>query len=266
MILSSKFKQGFKYINKNIWIILIPIIINVTELLAFQKIYNTQYIPRINFFTMKIGWISAPPRVKYLLEDFPSLIFQYNSNGGFRGIIYKLTPFNVFLLLSIMLIGSFIQSRYLKILSREDNKKVHIKDFFKIDNKLWFKFFLLQFIFYSPLVLMLIEREFLMLSFINAIFVYVQFSCVLDDGNIFVNFKKGLSFLFDYFGTTIKAMFYFGGIFALLSIFIYIFGNLGLIGIIIDIIIISYFGVATNKAILEMYREGTKKLQEQMQS
>lgn len=47
--------------------------------------------------------------------------------------------------------------------------------------------------------------------------------------------------------------FYFGFIFSLLSLVVYALAKLSMVGIIVDIIIMAYFGAAVNRAVLEVY-------------
>lgn len=259
MKLIDKLSDGFKYINKVMWIILIPIIFDVSELLIYQHVFQTKYIPRINLFTFKIGFPSPPPSIRFVLQDFPSVILQYKNNV-FNGIVNEFTIFNVLLIITVTLIISYIKSSYLRVISKEINKPVGLKDLFELDNTLWVKFLVLQIIMFLPFALMFIREEFLFLAVINIILIYVQYSFVVDGGSILSDFKKGVAFLFNNLGLTIKMSFYFGAMFSLLSIAIFILSGMGLIGIIINIVIVAYFGAATNKAVLEIYRELSKEI------
>ncbi|AKL95925.1 hypothetical protein CACET_c24800 [Clostridium aceticum] len=254
MKLDGKFQGGFNYINKNLWIILIPIILDVVTLLTYQQIYRMEYIPIRQIFTFKIGIISAPPSVQFILEDFPSLILQYN-HSGFRGIINELTLFNVLLAGTLLLLISFIQGGYLGILSGISAKDVRVKDFFVLGNRLWLKFFLLQTLLMYPIFLMLVSRGFIYLTIINVIFFYVKYVIVVDEGTLLENFRTGVAFFWDHIGLSIKMAFYFGFIFSLLSIVIYPAAAGGLVGMVFAITLTAYFGAIVNKAVLEVYRE-----------
>lgn len=258
MNISNQFNKGFNFINKNKWIILVPVILDLLELITYQQIYQERYVPLKNFFTIKVGIISAPPSVSFLLENFPTVLFQYNSNQ-FRGIINELSLFNVLLVITIILILSFVYSRYLSVLSKEIDSPVRIRDFFILDNKLWVKFFIFQMAtVVVPLILTLINKEFIYVGFINIIFIYVNYSIVIDGGSIWNNIKRGTKVLFDNMGETIKMALYFGLVFSILSIIIHLLSRLGTVGIIIDMIIVAYFGTIVNKTVLEIYREFSK--------
>lgn len=254
MKLQEKFSDGFNYINKTLWIVLIPIILDIFTLLTYQHIYQVEYVPIRQLFTLKIGIISIPPSVQFILEDFPSLILQYN-RSGFRGIINELSLFNVLLAVTLLLLISFIQSGYLSVLSSTSHNTVKIKDFFILGNRFWFKFFLLETLMMYPFFLMFIKRGFVYLSIINIIFFYVKYSIILDERSILDNFRKGVAFFWDNIGLSIKMAFYFGFIFSLLSIVIYLMSGVGLFGIVIAITLTAYLGAIVNKSVLEVYRE-----------
>ncbi|WP_129595758.1 hypothetical protein [Anaerophilus nitritogenes] len=254
MKLQEKLSDGRKYINKTLWIILIPIIMDIFTLLTYQYIYQVEYVPIRQLFTFKFGIISTPPSVRFILEDFPALILQYN-NSGFRGIINELSLFNVILAVTVLLLISFIKSGYLNILSSISHNTVKIKDFFILGNQFWFKFFLLEILLIYPLFLMLIKRNFIYLAIINIIFFYVKYSIIFDEGSILDNFRKGVAFFWANIGLSIKMAFYFGCIFSLLSIVVYLMAGVGLFGISIAIILTAYFGAIVNKSVLEVYRE-----------
>lgn len=261
MQLGEIFSKSRKSINNFLWIICVPIFLDLTDLFAYQYIYKTNYTPLTKIFTIKIGLISSPPSVKFLLEDFPSAIFQYNNNNGFKSIIDGFTLFNVFFMITVMLIVSFINSGYLGILGTKEENHVGIKDFFVLGNLNWFKFFILTIIQFIPMFFIIISREFIVLSmilgFISIVFMYVKYSIIVDEVDIKENFSKGFYFLFDNIGLTIKMAFYFGFIFSLLSMGIYWLASLGTIGVIIDIIIMAYLGLIVNKSVLEVYRINT---------
>lgn len=252
MQLGEMFSSSRRFINKLLWVVCIPVILDIIQLISYQHIYETDYVPIRKLFIIKIGIISSPPSVNFLLEDFPSAIFQYN-NSGFKGIINEFIVFNILFMITFVLISSFIHSGYLSVIGGANEKGVGIKEFFIMGNRNWFKFFILQIIQFIPMILIIIKRELIILGFINIIFMYVDYSIVADEGNIRDNFRKGINFLFNNLGLTIKIAFYSGFIFSLLSIPIYFLAGFGIIGIIIDIIIIAYFGTVINRMVLEVY-------------
>jgi hypothetical protein len=254
MNLGEKLGKGMEFINKNIWIVLVPVMLDVFQLFAYQNIFKTVYVPVRKIFAIKIGFNSAPPSVQYILDDFPSVIFKYGNNT-YNGIINEFSLFNVLLIITYTLIMSFINGRYMYMIGKSEDKPVSIKEFFKPDNKLWFKFFILQIIDIYPFMLMFIKRGFISLAFVNVIFVFVRYSFVADDAGIRDNFKNGISFLFNNLGLAIRMALYYGLLlFSILSIFIFLLTYFSTIGIIIDIIIVGYFGCIVNKAVLEVYR------------
>ncbi|MBE6069589.1 MAG: hypothetical protein E7211_18155 [Clostridium lundense] len=253
MELGDRFRGGREFINKFLWIIGIPIFLNLIQLFSYQFIYKTSYLPNTKLFTIKIGIMPAPPSVSFLLEDFPSPLFQYNSISGLRGIMYELNLFNVFLMITVILITSFISSGYFSVISAKEESRPGIRNFFISGNKNWYKFFILYIIEFIPFVFGIVDNKFVFLALINVIFMYVDYSIAVDGGRLKDNFKKGISFLFDNLGLTIRMAFYYGMIFSLLSIVIYFLGGLGATGVIIDIIIVAYFGSVVNRAVLEVY-------------
>ena len=130
MSISEKFREGCRFIrNKILWIILIPIVIDLANLLFWQKVYHAAYYPIKKLFMIKFGFIGAPPSVNFILEDFPSFLFKYDSNGV-SGIINRLSLFNVALFITVMLIRSFLNSGYMSIVGTNYVEEVRIADFF----------------------------------------------------------------------------------------------------------------------------------------
>ncbi|KOA18847.1 hypothetical protein CLHOM_27860 [Clostridium homopropionicum DSM 5847] len=257
MPLGDMFSSGRKFINKFLWIILIPIALDLWQLFAHEYFFKTNYIPIKRLFSLKLGIISSPPSVNFILEDFPPVLLQYNSNG-LKGIIYEVSLFNVFFMITIILITSFINSGYLSVLGGKEEGKIFIKDFFIMGNKNWFKFFVLHLIQYIPVILILFAKEFMVLGLLFILFFYVQYSIVIDEGRISENFIKGMSFLSNNLRLTIKMALYFGFIFSLLSILVYVLTSFSTVGIVLDIIIVAYFGAVVNRAILQVYTEKSR--------
>jgi hypothetical protein len=199
-----------------------------------------------------LGLIAAPPSVNYLLEDFPAPLLKYDNNG-LSGILNRFSIFNAALFITVLLLTSFLQSGYMSIVGTSIQEKVRIRDFFIKGNRRWHKFFLLDCITWFPLILTIFNRNFMFLSFISVIFVYVEYSFVTDEVSILENFKLGIAFLFNNLGLSVKMALYFGLIFSLLSLVVLPLGRLGITGIIIDIVICAYFGAVTNRAVLEVY-------------
>ncbi len=267
MAITEKLMEQFKAIHKVIWIILLPVILDIGELSLFERIFKCKYEPVAKLFNLKIGFISAPPSIRYMLEDFPSLIYQYNSSA-FRGVINQIDLTNLLLLLSVLLVTSFLDSGYLAVISQAGHKRVTFKDFLRDGNKSWFKFFILSLLGVVPILLVLINKE-LGYGYFGLVFlplVYVKYSMVVDDVSLIDNFKLGISFLFENLRLTIKMAFSFGICFSLVGICIYPLATLGFQGIVLGAIITAYFGAVINKAVLEIYREISGKRSETIKS
>lgn len=254
MSLSDRFVEGIKNINKVFLIVLIPIVLDVFQLLLYQHIFKTSYIPASRSFIIKVGFIPVPPEASYLLEDFPSVLLKYNANGS-TGIINELSLFNILLTVTYLLISSFISSGYLSVVSEAGKGKVRIRDFFILGNKLWFKFFILGVFYIVPIALILYRKEFIILEFVWMVFVYVPYSLTVDNKGIIESFKRALHILVYNLGATIKLALFLGVIFSLLGIVVLPLASQGLSGIIMDIAIISYLGTVANKVVLEVYRD-----------
>jgi hypothetical protein len=267
MAITEKLMEQFKAIHKVIWIILLPVILDIGELSLFERIFKSEYEPVSKLFNLKIGFISAPPSVRYILEDFPSLIFQYNLSA-FRGVINQINLTNLLLLLSVLLVTSFLDSGYLAVISQAGHKRVTFKDFLRDGNKLWFKFFILTLLGVMPMLLVLIKKElgYGYFGLVYVLLVYVKYSIVVDDVSLIDNFKLGIGFLFENLGLTIKMAFSFGVFFSLVGICIYPLAAMGFKGIVLGAIITAYFGAVINKAVLEIYREISEKRREKIKS
>lgn len=253
MSISEKFREGCRFIgNRALWIIFIPIGIDLANLLSWEKVYHSTYHPVQKLFMIKLGFMGVPPSANFILEDFPKLLFKYDSNG-FSGIINRISLFNVALFITVMLIVSFLNSGYMSIIGTSYVEKVRIGDFFIKGNRKWHKFFWLDCITWLPVTLMFLNKNFMFFSFVSVIFVYVKYSFVTDEVSILENFKLGIMFLFNNLGLTLKMALYFGVIFSLISLIAFPMLNFGRIGIIIDIVICAYLGASSNRAVLEIY-------------
>ena len=265
MAITEKLMEQFKAIHKVLWIVLLPVILDIGELSLFERIFKSEYEPISRLFNLKLGFISAPPSIRYLLEDFPSLIFQYNSSI-FRGVINQINLTNMLLLLSVLLVTSFLDSGYLAVISQAGHKRVTFKDFLRDGNKLWFKFFILTLVEVIPMLLVLINKE-LGYGYFSLVFlplVYVKYSIVVDDVSLINNFKLGISFLSENLRLTIKMAFSFGLFFSLVGVGIYPLATMGFKGIVTGAFITAYFGAVINKAVLEIYREKSEKQSEKL--
>ncbi|WP_088186857.1 hypothetical protein [Desulfosporosinus sp. FKA] len=264
MAITEKLGEQFNAIHKVIWIILLPVILDIGELYLYERIFHWEYMPVIKQFSLKLGFISAPPSLRYILEDFPSLIFQYNT-GTFRGVITQINLANMLLLLSVVLVTSFLDSGYLAVISQAGRKRVTCKDFFIEGNRLWFKFFILALLKVIPILLALIKKELAYFSLVTVVFVYVQYSIVVDNVSLKDNFKLGISFLFNNLGLSFRMGFSFGFLFSLVGICMCFLTRAGFNGIVLGSMITGYFGAVMNKAVLEIYREVSEKQSKMVQ-
>lgn len=264
MSITDKLFEQFKAIHKVIWIIFLPVILDIGELQLFERIFKTDYEPISKLFNLKIGFISAPPSIRYILEDFPSLLFQYNASG-FRGVINQVNLANVLLLLAFILVTSFLFGGYLSVISQAGHKRVTFKDFLKEGNKVWFKFFILSLLEVIPFLLMFIKKEYAYFALVYFVFVYVQYSIVVDKVSLKENFQFGIRFLSQNLRLTIRMAISFGILFSLVGIVIHPLAKMGLNGIVLGSIITAYFGAVFNKAVLEIYREVSQNQSEQIE-
>lgn len=259
MNLSEHLSNGYKKVWPISWIIVIPLLIDLASLFANSYFLKQTYYGMDKIFTIKFGLISAPPSAKYLLENFPSILYSYNTQYGVTGIITQLNPFNFFLILSVILITAFLNSAYMGCLEKVGRNQVHLQDLFILGNKNWYKYFILDLLTAIPLFFILadvIELGFAI--FITPLFVilfYVQHSIVIDDIPLKQNFAKGIKVFFNNFGLTLKMAIWYGIIISLTSLLIFPLSRMGTYGIIIAVAIIDFLGLGVNKAVLEVYRE-----------
>jgi len=260
MSISDKFSDGIKKLKK-LWLLpIVMLILDLGNLFLYERIFKISYTPTYKFFIFKLGIIDTPPSIRYIFEDFPNIILNYNSQYGFTGIIDSLTLFNTLLLLSYTLITSFLLAGYLSCLEgAEFENKIPIKYFFVKGNELWIKFFILNLITIAPIILCLLEKSFLLLSFIFIIFYYVKFSIVVDKGRLRENFSKGVQFFTCHIGLSIKMALFCGFIYAFVSFPVFYLGALGKSGIIAAMVIVYYIGMAMNMMALEVYRQSDNK-------
>jgi hypothetical protein len=253
MSLTEKFMECCRYIkNKVLWIILIPAFLDTANLLGWEKMFHTSYNPIQKIFMIKLGIIGAPPSISFLFEDFPSLLFKYDSNG-YSGIVTRFSLYNAVLLVTIIMITSFINSFYMGMISTGSLEKPGLKNVLLKANRLWHKFFLMNLITTIPIILMAFSRSFIFLYFIFIIFIYVQYSFAADDVTLMENFRRGISFLFNNLGVTIKMALVTGLAFTIFSLIAFPLLKLGNAGVIIDILICAYLGAASNRMVFEVY-------------
>lgn len=253
MNLKGIFKESIKSINKSIWIILIPCIIDIINLISYEKIFNTKYIPASDMISFKMGIISAPPSVKHMIKNFPSPLLECK-NGAFIGIINELTLFNILLFLTFVCLMSFIQAGYLGSINNIKNENCCLKDFIYFANKFWYRLFLLDLICYIPFFLGFIDEDFMWISILYMPFFYAKYTIVAENISLILGLKESVKVLIDNFGLTIKMMFQCGVLYLPISCAVYIFSYLGNFGMGFSIFIVNYFGVCVNKTIFEIYK------------
>ncbi|MGY0374711.1 hypothetical protein [Clostridium sp. JNZ J1-5] len=256
MDLTYNLKYGFKLVKKFWWLIFVPTLLDFTPLLISENLLEMNYNPSLNkLFVVKFGTISAPPSISYILEDFPKLFLNLNINVGLSRLISSINLYNIFLILSFILITSFLLSGYLACIEKCNLEKITFKDFFILGNKYWIKFFILSVINQLVIILVYIHIGFIIVLFLLSILYYVKYSIVVDNCSLIGSFKNGINIFIENLGTTIKLALYYGFIFSFISLFIFQLIKTGNIGVILSIIIVNFFGMAINASVLQIYRE-----------
>jgi len=251
--------EGYKRTSKIIWIALVPIAMDLVSYLLYINIFNLHYSGTDNLFILKLGIIQAPPTVKYILKDFPNVLYSYNSDYGMTGIITELNAFSCLLLLNCILFSSFLTSGYMGCLERAGIKRVTPIDFFILGNRNWFKYFVLSLVYYIPMILGLmgiIPAAFLLFLFFV---IFVQYAIVVDDLPIRDSFSNGLRVFINNVILVIKIGICYGLIFSLASIILLPLSRGGILGIIMVIAVVNTLGIGVNKAVLEIYRKLSSK-------
>ncbi|WP_105619333.1 hypothetical protein [Vallitalea okinawensis] len=247
-----------KSLKKNILILaLIPFIQNTTHLLLYQWIYDIPYIPTSNLFTIKLGWISAPPEASYLYEQFPS-IFYNNHNGHVQTIFQLDIALTIGIILLSILITSFIRSFYLCYLRAANIDNINLPKIFDEAYSRWFKFFLLELIIMSGFYISALTEALGLYLFVYIplafAFCYIHYGLVLDRPmSLKDHLGSAYTVLKNNFMLTIKLGLFIGLLFSLTTPIIYILGHMDTIGIIGGIIIISILGVYANMTVLKVY-------------
>ena len=255
MRLGEKLEDGFDFLIKTLWIVLIPIILDISNLLVFQQTFKTKYIPLQNTVFYRLGIISAPPSFRFIQQDFPRALLDFDLTLGLRGVINELTSFNILLGITVLLISSFLHSGYLGVLSKREGELVSVRDFFICGNSRWLKFFIFKVVLIIPIILYFLDRSLGFMILFNVIYFYVPYVIVVEERNIVDSFIRGIAFLFNHFWLSIKMAFYFGLIISLAGMLFFVTQEMGIPKIIVGIPLTAYLGVAVNKAVLEIYRE-----------
>ncbi|CAH2212069.1 hypothetical protein [Tepidibacter aestuarii] len=253
MNLKEIFKESVKSINKSIWVILVPCIIDILSLITYEKIFNTDYIPNVSMTSFQFSIISAPPSIRYLIKNFPSPLFEYK-NGAFLGIINELTLFNIFLFLTVICLMSFIKGGYLGSINNMSDKRTSFKDFIIFGNRFWDRLFILDIINFIPFLLFFISQNLIWIYILYTPFLYVKYIMVAEDISLISALKESFNVLKDNLGLTIKMMFQCGVLYLPISVALYCISVLDDFGIIYSIFIVNYFGVCVNKSVFEIYK------------
>lgn len=247
--------EGYRKIIKIIWIALIPIGINLVSYMLYINSFNLSYRGVDKSFVLKLGIMQAPPSVKFILEDFPTLLYSYNSEYGMTGIASELNMFNCFLLLTIILIQSFLTSGYMGCIERAGIERVTPISFFTLGNKNWFKYFVLSLVYHVPMLLCLTGIMPRGLLFFLVFTMFIEYTIVVDNLPIKQTFSKGLRIFVNNIILVIKMAVCYGLIFSLTSIILLPLSRSGVMGIIIVITVVNILGIGVNKAVLEIYRK-----------
>ncbi|MEJ8555261.1 hypothetical protein [Tepidibacter sp. Z1-5] len=253
MNLKEILKKSMKSVNKSIWIILIPCIIDISNLISYEKIFNIKYILNSYMISFKMSIISVPPSAKHIIKNFPSPLLEYK-NEAFLGIINELTLFNIFLFLTVICLMSFIKAGYLGSINDMKNERCSLNDFIYFGNEFWYRLFLLNLICYIPFFLAFIDQAFIWISILYIPFFYVEYVIVVEDILLISALKESINVLIDNFKLTIKMMFQCGVLYLPISVAVYIFSFWGDFGIGFSIFIVNYFGVCVNKTVFEIYK------------
>ncbi|WP_459195849.1 hypothetical protein [Wukongibacter baidiensis] len=247
--------EGYKKIIKIIWVALIPIGMDLVSYLLYINTFNLPYNGIDKSFVLKLGIIQAPPTAKFILEDFPTVLYSYNSDYGMTGIVSELTVFNCFLLLTIVLIHAFLTSGYMGCLERAGIERVTPISFFSLGNKNWFKYFILNLVYCISFLLCFIgiipKGLLLFLFFI----IFMEYAIVVDDLPINESFSKALRIFVNNIILVIRMGICYGLVFSLASIILLPLSRSGTIGIITVISAVNILGIGVNKAVLEVYRK-----------
>lgn len=254
--LNERIGNAYSDVKKVLWIILVPIFLDMVSLLTYIYFLKGEYIGINKLFILKLGAISAPPNASYIIENFPSVFLSYSSSYGTSGLIMTFSVFNVFLALSFSLIQSFLKSGYMGCLEAAGRERVKPLESFSLANKNWFKYFILQLVNCVFLFMMISNRSFIIISFIvSMLLFYTQYSIVVEEGSLLKNIKNSMHTLGKYLMKTTGICIYYGFLMSLTSPLVFPISRLGYGGLIIAMVIVNYFGMSVNKAILELYRD-----------
>lgn len=264
MNLTDKLSNGYKSTLKILWIIILPIFIDLSNYFSSLYILKEEYHGMNTLFTIKFCIISAPPSINYILENFPSIFYRYSINSRSYGVITQITLLNFFIMLSIICVFSFLRSAYMTCIEKANTHKINLVQFLILGNKNWFSYFVLTLIDNIPIFLILLDicniGFFIIFTIIFSFLYYVQYSIVVDTHlSLKDNFIRGILILTNNMYLTIKMVLFYGLILSISSIIIFPLSRSGTFGIILSIIIISVLGLGVNKAVIEVYRELSSK-------
>jgi hypothetical protein len=248
--MSKYVKEGFEELKDKILIIIcIPLLVDISGLILYGKIFNEKFESNINLINFKFGVIGVPPSASYLIDGFPS---EFS--------IYLSTTLNTEFLLTYLifiLIMTFIISGYGSLLVNSQNASIRM--FFSDGFKNWNKFFVVYLPNYIFAILYMIESHYkwlaLVLYFIyNIVIFYIVPVLIIDYENIAKSYSKSFRMLINNLSKTIGLLFEMSICFLVLNIPVSILVNsFGYVGVYISIIPILTLGIISNRSFIKLY-------------
>jgi len=249
-------------LNKLWWAILIPIVLDIQYLFSYLFLFKTDYIGNADIFQIKLGFISSPPSLAFFFNDFYNTFFSYNDNLGHQGLLNRsLDLLFLFQLLSMVLLVSLLKSFYFCYLNEvKEDSKFSLKHILSLTNKHWHKFLFLESI--GILAVLYSTSVFFFYAIISIIFLYVEYSIVVDDLSLLGALKQSVKVLFSNFWRTIFLGIKLGLLMSLFSFIILEIGRQGVFGVFAAIVITAFLGMISNKVVMEVYRGFSQKIKE----
>lgn len=240
MSFKEKWKISLDWTIDNLWVLLVPIVFNLANVFMYQFIYKVNYSPVGKGVLLKIGTLSAPPNMSFLVENFPNVL---------RNLVF-MDLNNVLLFITTIMIISFFEANYLNILSMDEPAFKYI---FRISNRLWIRVIIFNLLVSIPMLLSFINHYLYLISIGGIILVYTKYALVVEDEGFIRTLKKSIGFLFDNLPETFGLVIQGGLILSLARLVIWPSVQFGIGGILFATVLFSFIGVILNKIQMTIY-------------
>ena len=256
MNISKHLSSTVSLLSKIWWVMLIPFMLDLSTLLSYHLILKTEYVFQSSeVFTLKVGFVGSLPSISYFIKDMGDIFYNHSNHYGYQGLLARNMDILLFMqILSATLVISLLKSFYLNSLNQiNSDTSFNFKKVLAKTNKHWHKYLILHGI---GTYVLIQSFNFLILYFlISLIFIYVDYSIVVDDLPLYKALGKSASIFFSNFFGTIILAFVVGLSLSPFSFIFYSLARQGSIALVGALALMAFLGTIASKVIMEVYRD-----------